>query len=190
LPQATVPHRAFIGTYALILAESVRATDDLARAHGAELLGLPELAFLARAIGAAAIGRELPAADLDHLNQLFVRASDSAYVTFAGAKRWTEIQKLLAPPEGDIATASNVSGEPTPVASSTSPPRITLPVPDLSGVRHRSRPMKTAGPIRPELSAAQPGSETSSAPRPAQVRHRARPVTPGGGRPLGSADAC
>lgn len=135
-----------IGYYALLSSQSVLATDQLARRHGAEFLRSPaETNFVERVIEAASAGRALPFSDLLHLHALFRRAAESSYVTFAGGERLRDFQERLQPPP---IGARPVRCRPRPMirpqdaGATTDAPTSenNRSMPDLGAVRSRPRP--------------------------------------------------
>lgn len=114
-------YRIALSNVVLLLAESVRATETLARQHGAAVLTLPgEGDFLERIIKATTVREEPASKDFADVCPVFKRAGESAYVDCVSESRFKELlgcfDAILMSPAGDLEERDAVNS-PTPNAT-------------------------------------------------------------------------
>lgn len=146
----TVSLGGTISRYTLLLAESVRATETVARLHGDWFLAdKSEETLVAHAIDEATRDRELPEKEFQQLCLIFARMGQSPYLSMV---RHDRLIALLGGFEKKVTEDSVVAG-------------VTDPSPTI---RHRARPL-----IAPAVLA--PNAAPSELPMSVQrVRHRMR----------------
>ena len=187
-PPSPTPLRAVNSALALMHAESIRKTDDLARAHGAQLLEYAELAFIGRVIGTAELGRKISGDDFDELVRLSTRAVNSDYVAFDGIEQMRALLDLI-----DETDKSRATPAPQAVKAEPSIPGIAAsgPIPELPPVRHRARPSASCTPAAPAAPVEDSGPEPASTDeRHPAIRHRTRPIMPEAKKPPRPVDDC
>lgn len=171
--------RAVLSHHVLMFAESIRATEEMARRHGGALLGsAAESDFLERMIQTATVEGEPAAADLAELHKLFKRAGKSPFVSSISVRR---LRELIERSEA-IARWSSEEQQATGTSDNHSWPGIVA-------VRHRTRSAvnaAAAGPAAPQEEGASP---SPGGPPPIKVRHRARVVPSTEVPPPGSGNA-